>query len=348
MVFRLTCSCALYFALIVLALVRHASSDECQPLCKFDADRTQECHVSREYAAALIKYYDRGPWGQLVSQQAACEAVLTSCKGTPYCEIDGTGTCSAKRSWVVERLAAPEADGGAGLNSDRCGIFGRLLVDGASCLPHLDKSTCRSSVAPSGANCVWDELRGICNAARDDVLFVLRRDYRDELARVSLRRERCLAANESLASCTGDCQIINGTCTLRTLDALLAVSGEDCPFSTVLRQNAGCWSMDNEATCTAKMRADGIHECDWRRSQCEAHPVALEFDLLLVLGLGKSEILEPMRVAQRRCTAFGSASAACDASCAPPVGPRSAASLSRPRLAMILLFGFAAGLRSML
>lgn len=321
---------------VALAVIKLVSS-QCVPLCKFDSDRTEECHVSREYAAEVIKFYDDGIWGKLVAQHAECEARTMDCGGMWTCEIDGTGTCAARRSWVVENLAKAEAEGGAGLNSDRCGIFGRLLVDGASCLPNADKTSCSNAVgASSGIPCAWDTLRGVCEASRKDILFILRRDYRDELARVSLRRERCRVRESTIASCAGDCQLVNGTCTLRTVDALLAVAGEDCPVSTLLRQNAGCWNLEDEESCTARKRSDSLKECDWRRGQCEAHPVALEFDLLLMLGLGQSEILEPIEAAQTKCSQFWYAEA-CDAECAPLVGPRSAAVLQRPWLVMAVL-----------
>lgn len=226
------------------------------------------------------------------------------------------------------------------MNVDRCGIFGRLLVDGASCLPNSNKATCLDAVgARSRVNCSWDELRGVCDASREDLLFVLRRDYRDELARVSLRRERCSAREGTLASCSGDCQLVNGTCTLRTLDALLAVTGEDCPISTLMRQNANCWSLAGEASCTARARSDGLKDCDWRRDQCEAHPIALEFDLLLVLGLGQPEISTPMRAAQARC--LQATSENCNSLCAPAVVAESAAVQRKPWRALALLLAAA-------
>lgn len=316
-------------------IVMRVCANGCLPLCNFDAARTEECHVSREYAAALIRAYDTGPWGTIVSQHAQCEADLANCKVMADCEIDGGGRCAARRSWVVGKLVQPESEGGAGLNSDRCGIFGQMLGDGASCLPTRDSTSCANAVgASSGAPCVWDKLRGVCDASRQGLLLVLRRDYRDELARVSLRRDRCLA--RARPACSGDCHLVNGTCTLRTLDALLAVVGEDCPLSTLLRQNANCWDAEDLVSCEAKVRPDGIPECDWRNNQCEAHPIALEFDLLLTVGLGQPGILTPMREAQARCVRnMGPTS--CGVLCAPAVGPPSAAAWQRPSCTALLL-----------
>lgn len=317
------------------------------PLCKFDLNRTDECHVSKEYAAALIAHYDTGPWGQVVAQNAKCEVVAQhSCLDLEKCEIDGTGLCVAQRSWIVQKLVLAESDGGMGMNSDRCGIFGRLLVDGASCLPQLNQISCLAATGgSSGIPCAWDELRGICNAAREGILFVLRRDYRDELARVSLRRDLCTSREGTFASCTGDCRLVNGTCTLRPLDALLAVTGEDCPLSVLLRQNAGCWRQADEVSCLSRTRADGMKECDWRLGLCEAHPMALEFDLLLTLGLGQPDILTPMRASQTQCAEFSNA-VSCVAACAPPIGKSSKAAVQwRPHRMMALLFSAAVASR---
>lgn len=313
------------------------ADDACIPLCYYDAERTAECHVSRQYAGALITAYAQGPWGSIVTTHVGCEANLTACPYNPDCEIDGAGRCAAKRSWVVEKLAAGESQDGAALNSDRCGIFGRMLARGAECLLRKDQAECETA---DTVPCAWDDLRGVCDASRQELLFILRRDYRDELARVSLRRERCLALGRR--ACTGDCFLVNGTCTLRKLDAILAVMGEDCPLTTLLRQNAGCWSLRDQPSCTSRTRPDGMRVCDWRREQCEAHPMALEFDLLLVLGLGQPAILSHMQAAQSKCSEFVT-SQDCGEPCAPIVD-RGIAEPRRLLSTMVLLLSAAISL----
>lgn len=56
-------------------------------------------------------------------------------------------------------------------------------------------------------------------------------DFREELVRVAFRRERCnLITTANL--CTGSCfwDASTSSCTLKTLEALLAVIDEDCPL----------------------------------------------------------------------------------------------------------------------
>lgn len=285
--------------------------------------------MSRAYASEVLEVFhnNTGPWARIAAKQVACEA--SGCSGAvpDNCEVDGAGTCSASRAWVVGNLAASEDQGGAGLISDRCGIFGRMMADGAGCLPQRSQAECESTLGPaSGARCAWDELRGVCDASREDLLFVLRRDYKDELARVSLRRERC--ASKLPSACDGDCHMVNGHCTLRAVDALLAVAGEDCPFAELLRQNAGCSDLSNNVTCKSRKRLDGLSQCHWRRDQCEANPIALEFDLLLVLGLGEWAVMNRMRQAQAQCAL--TSSTACATLCALPVTVPSAAAVMQP------------------
>merc|ERR1712232_57653 len=169
---------------------------------------------------------------------------------------------------------------------------------------------------------------------------MLLQGYRDELARVRLRRDAC-ATQQTQESCTGDCHwqplvvsdgssmnrrlatatanaAVLGHCTLRTEDALLALVGEDCPLRTLFKRHSGCSEAADQKSCEAQERPDGLRRCAWRPAvqepgteegsatsasgQCEAHPAALEFDMLLLLGAEKPSLLESLRESQLRCS----------------------------------------------
>ena len=79
-------------------------------------------------------------------------------------------------------------------------------------------------------------------------IWPLRQVFREELVRIAFRRERCsLITSPQL--CSGSCFWDSGasSCTLKTLEALLAVIDEDCPLRPGLDSRDPeswiCWLM---------------------------------------------------------------------------------------------------------
>mmetsp|Transcript_52270 Transcript_52270/g.132047 ORF Transcript_52270/g.132047 Transcript_52270/m.132047 type:complete len:360 (+) Transcript_52270:83-1162(+) len=337
---------ALLAAVCAAQTTEDTEVEACVPLCSFDASRTNQCHVSREYLTALVEAYDDGPWVDILASHANCEANLDNCTNMVECEIDAAGICAANRAWVASQLAAPEPDG-AGL-ADRCGIFGRMLADGAVCLQEADPAACANVTAEGEGflGCAWDPVREACDVSKSSILPVLRHDYQDELARVSLRRERCATALTS-TMCSGDCYWDGQQCMLSPMDSLLAIAGEDCPLRTMLRQSEGCRSTVSESTCNLRVRADGMQECVWRSDVCEAHPMSLEFDLLMILDLGYPSLLDSLRAAQTQCLELAFAEE-CALPCAPAIGVPSSAFTPRRSSAVNALIGVVAACQAVL
>lgn len=288
----------------------------CVPLCDFDTSREVGCHISRQYTFELIKAFDSGPWLPILSHHLKCQAMSNDiCEQNLNCEVDRSNRCAASRSWVISRLALSSFDGGPGLG-DTCGLFGLLLREGTACLQETDRVRCASVSTPLAAagHCAWDITRQVCDVSHKVVVPALRLDYHDELLLVHFRRERCAAVSVP-SMCDGDCRWRNDTnCSLQPSDALLAVTGEDCPLRLLLRSNAAC-AAETEDTCGSRKRADGLQECHWLQGRCEAHPVALDFDLLMFVGLGQPLILEPALAAQGLCSDIKLASS-CTSLCA--------------------------------
>jgi len=303
-----------------------AQEESCIPYCDFDALRTGRCHVSRAYAVGLISFFDvDGAWAGISSHLAECEAQgVAQCTVLDNCEVDENGYCTASRAWAAEKLAALPTHGGAGLDSQRCGLLGRLLSSGAECRKRGDKATCENITATSSQErCAWDSVLDTCDAAPAALPELLGSSYRPELARVSLRRAHCAAQSSSL-TCTGDCQWQQTAagawaCSLRSLDALLAVIGEDCPLRPLLRQHASCdGATSMEACAELPLRSDGLMQCSWQGGRCVANSIALEFDLVQMVGLGRPDILVQLRNAQSTCAPLNQIE--CN-HCAPPIGP---------------------------
>lgn len=294
--------------------------------------------MSASYATELIRTLTGGVWGDVLAQQPLCEAAgrlgAEACKRELHCAPDGEGRCSASRAWVASMLASRPEDGGAGLGEARCGLLGSLLASGGICAGARNSSSCAVAGNMSGVRCNWDAQSG-CDVSRQDLLVALRRDYRDELARVGLRRDRC-KAHGSAQACDGECQwqervatvvqpngvestVIVGRCMLRESDALVTlVDREACPVTALLRRHWSCDVVQVANLCEAYLRDDGRRLCFWTGARCEAHPVSLEFDLLLLLGASRPELLTLAREAHDLC-ADATSEDQCSAACAPSV-----------------------------
>jgi len=284
---------------------------DCQRLCDFDTARTNQCHVGRLYTQRLVSAFDAGAWGSIFAQSLACSDDCAA----PECEqeLDGK-SCTASRSWVARRLAMPEDLGGGGL-SDRCGLLGQMLSAGAVCLNETDDLACDSM-----PGCLWDESRGVCDASHEKLLSTASTTQRQELLRVAVRRQQC-GSIPSESDCHGDCMWQGDQCRLNPFDALLTVVGEGCPLHVVLQQNMGCRT-ENQTLCT-----HSNDRCVWRDGffggQCEAHPLALERDLLGILGLDYPSLVQQWSAAQVSCSSLSSED--CSSMCAPEISiPRSA------------------------
>lgn len=312
--------------------------------------------MSASYATELIRTLSGGVWGDVLDQQSICETAGRSgaeaCRREPHCAPDGDGRCSATRAWVASMLVSRPEDGGAGLGEARCGLLGSLLASGGICAGARNSSACAVAGNMSSVRCNWEAQSG-CDVSRQDLLVALRRDYRDELARVALRRERCNARGSAQA-CDGECQwqervatvvqpngvettVIVGRCMLRESDALITlVDREACPVAALLRRHSACNVVQVAEACEALMRDDGRRQCFWTGARCEAHPVSLEFDLLLVLGAARPELLTLAREAHDLCA--DATSDQCGNACAPSVTKASRATrrgLPQPAAALL-------------
>jgi len=318
---------------IALAAFLAPAASQCSvKLCAVD-NRTSTCSVSRLFANQLIGIFNDGVVGQIARLNAECQA---NCSETG-CETDPTtGLCGVNRTFVARRLAAPVELGGAGFG-ERCGLFGQLMSAAVVCQEASTEEECSGIATAKNAEipCAWDRIREICDVTKEGVSFLLRRDFRDELVRVALRRQQC-AAKSLDTVCTGECRWVNQACHLNQQDALLAVAGEDCPLRTLMSLHEGCTTVLTADMCNDQLRRDGLPECFWRQGQCEAHPTSLEFDLMQLLGVGQQGALAQYREAYNRC----SKSTSCEEECAGPIfGPS-----GTPRRAGVPLGSLAAAL----
>lgn len=330
---------ALWIIAGIIAVVPKRISALCDPLCSFDR-QTQQCVVGRPYASQILRAYQGGVLGSIATQLTECTAIGSGarasavCSSNANCELDERGMCSARRTWAAAKLAAMPADGGIGLGDARCGFFGELLVHSSHCLAHRNRTACEANgAAPANVECAWDSTRGSCDVSRKGLLIVLRQRYRDELALASLRQARC--ASQPNHTCTGDCQwhpssvaapgrMLStrraeeaGRCLLRPMTTLLAMVGEDCPLRFLFTRSTECGEAQDSLTCQSILRSDGLPQCTWRSDTwtCQAHPVVLEHDLLMLLGADSPQLLDTFSSSQRKCGALSSIS--CEYLCTP-------------------------------
>jgi len=290
------CCCVVLSTWLSAAL---CAAQTCKPLCYFDAQYTQRCLVSRWYSAALLeRLHGESVWGEIAAQSYACESLSSSqCDNATACSVFGN-TCSTARGWMARKLASPIWQGGASLGAQKCGLLGQLMAEEAKCMD-LEEDAC--ATYNGSAECTWDIVRNACGMPPSAVLALLRQDYGDELARLALRRERCMSFSESL--CKGSCwwDAVTGRCNLRPDEALMALIDEDCPLRTVLSSNSVCDELITEATCLATKRTDGFEECIWSGT-CVANPGAVELDLLRQLGLLTSQVQDLMTASIQTCS----------------------------------------------
>lgn len=255
---------------LLLTLPR-ISAQECQPLCWLDTQRTGRCQVSPVYMASLLDRLSQGSiWGEVATQNLACRSLNSSACSSPECNLHDDGSCMIRANWVGRKL------GNASVGT-KCGLLGQIMADEATCY-QLEQSACSFTLT----SCSWDQVRGVCGISPSHVLVLLRQVFREELVRIAFRRERCsLITSPQL--CSGSCFWDSGTssCTLKTLEALLAVIDEDCPLRVVLGMQSAC----KELSSCDEVRADGLQECVASSSGCQANPATLELDLLRHSGL---------------------------------------------------------------
>mmetsp|Transcript_81212 Transcript_81212/g.134161 ORF Transcript_81212/g.134161 Transcript_81212/m.134161 type:complete len:541 (-) Transcript_81212:54-1676(-) len=315
----------------------------CKPLCRFDA-ASNSCHVSRTHTAEVYKSVPGSAWSTIAEKTKVCEAAgregAAACRGASDCELDGYGRCSPSRTWAVSNLADLPSNAESRLGPSRCAAFGNYLRVSSTCSKHTDPTTCEGGLGNS-TDCRWDVRRGACDISSNTFLALLRQGFRDELARVTLRREICNSRGE--AECTGpQCRWIPpeelaqgrlltahvappkpvGKCVLPSSDALLAISGEDCPLSSLIRRQLSCREAESETACSSG--------CQWLGTRCEALPLSLEMDVLPMLGM--SSVRGKVAAAERLCAQHESAEH-CHAQCTPEPSSATAAlgQLSLPR-----------------
>mmetsp|Transcript_19744 Transcript_19744/g.35088 ORF Transcript_19744/g.35088 Transcript_19744/m.35088 type:complete len:322 (-) Transcript_19744:51-1016(-) len=307
----------------VLTLPTVSAQSGCTKLCSYDSDRTGSCQMNRAYMAQLIEEVSPDSvWTTIAAKSSSCEATSSgSCDSTAGCQTNARGDCSASRRWVAGKLASPEYENGANLGMQKCGLLGQLMASDASCSEQETEEACESNSGTGMENiCAWDLARNACGVPPATALALLRRDYQDELVRVSLRRQRCTEF-QSNVSCKGSCRWLanatapfGGTCSFNSLEALLAVIDQDCPLRLVLGLHSSC-SWDDSTACESQIRADGLPDCLWINSACEANPAALEMDLLDSLGLLTPDLSDKLTSGFSQCADLSQAQ--CTQDCAP-------------------------------
>lgn len=345
----------------LLALVTFLSSwvctaSTCTPLCDFGP--LGDCHVSRAYTAQLAAWQG-GPWSDIAKQIRACEATLKGdrdfvvpdaqrCESMAGCKFAEDGVCVVRKDWAMAKLSAPVERRGAGLGLERCGLLGEMLSRGVHCQANSDARSCAfHAVQRPEDGCGWSEALQRCDVSSAHVMRLASTEFRDQLARLNLERTQC--ARRAEAECHGICgwhpsgagvnstanasknlRPTSGRCALRTLEALLALTGEDCPFSILLERHFSCGASEDREACIAAQNADGLPVCMWRAGTgtCHPHSMSLEFALLRPLRMDHPELLQRTRDAQRSCFAASSDQKRCVALCAPELpkpGPASSA-----------------------
>lgn len=292
----------------ILTVRVSAQDSSCKmPLCYFDAQRTGQCQVSKEYATALVGLQG-GVWSEILTSKLSCETNQSSCASTAKCQLDGRGLCTLRPSWLASKLFLPAQQGGAGFGN-RCGFFGQLLAARAGCSSSSDQASCQAALTSSSLKCAWNATGNLCDVDTSSVAPSLTEDAGSLLPRVDLQRRQCSLSHG--ADCNGP--------SLRTL---LAIAGEDCPLSWILSGHDDCSQAVDALTCNKSVvRSDGLPGCVWRRTSgggCEGNPVALEFDLVALLGLERAGLQAALRAAYQQCSSLSQA--LCSTSfCAPPV-----------------------------
>lgn len=315
----------------------------CNPQCGYHR-KNGVCYLSRPYTADVFAALQEDNWTDIAEHLKKCEAAGKSgevqCRATPGCDTDALYRCSASHAWSMATLAALPADIGVGVGDyHRCGLFGQFVNLSAFCLNFTSRPACD---AHNTSKCTWNARKQVCDISSFGLSTFLRRDYRDELAFVSLKRERC--AKNVANTCQGDCQWQGGRCVLRPLIALLAIFGQSCPASTLFRRLADCRDSASNETCEAVAGPDGLAQCRWNGRQCEAYAVSLELDIVPALGLN-TLVQTKMSTGEQECRSLTDEQA-CLARCSPPipVAKGSAASQQAPSL---LAFSFIAVLSLM-
>ncbi|CAJ1411340.1 unnamed protein product [Effrenium voratum] len=237
--------------------------------------------VSHWYSSGVLeRLAGSSPWAQVAAQRLACGELNASDCGES-CEVSA-GLCGPRRSWLARSLAAAQLDA-------KCGLLGQIMAQEAVCS--------ESNASSCALRCAWDPRRDACGVAQHAVTGDLRQDFREELARVALRQQRCLQRSQE--ECTGSCTW-TGTCTLKTLEALLAVIDEDCPLRTVLGVQAACGELVTSASCQAATDVRGLPACLWT-GRCVPETAALELQLLAQAQLLTPQLEEVMSAAIGRC-----------------------------------------------
>lgn len=267
--------------------------------------------MGKAYAASVIERLQGGVWGEIVFAESVCEGLTPqTCSSQPRCQLRSQGSCRVAFMWLAEKLTTPRWLGGAGLGVERCGLLGQLLAGKALCGNSSSSSECSARNSSSaGQVCAWDMSRNVCDVPEAWALALLRQDYREQLQFIALRRQRCSSLSQEL--CIGSCRwqpsplanaTVPGRCTLRRLETLLAVVDEDCPLRPLIELGGSCSEYSNATACTSNLRKDELQTCFWTNKTCEANPVALEFDLLLLLGLTNPNLKQTLLAAQRQCS----------------------------------------------
>lgn len=318
------------FLSALLTLPQMLSAEGCQPLCGLDTQRPGRCQVNPVYTANLLdRLSPESIWGEVAAQNLACRS-LNASTCSSQCEFRD-GTCMMHANWIARRLSNASIGGIA----TKCGLLGQIMADEVTCY-ELDRTVCTTT---NGTSCSWDGVRGVCGISPTHVLVLLRQDFREELVRVAFRRERCnLITTANL--CTGSCfwDASTSSCTLKTLEALLAVIDEDCPLRLVLGMQSACKERSN---CSEVRADDGLQECLASTSGCEANPETLELDLLRHAGLLTIQLKDLIVQAMNTCAALS------DCAQSPDFCTKDLPSSSAPRdvgswgvIFMLLLSGF--------
>eukprot|EP00403_Amphidinium_massartii_P010297 CAMPEP_0178418640 /NCGR_PEP_ID=MMETSP0689_2-20121128/25194_1 /TAXON_ID=160604 /ORGANISM="Amphidinium massartii, Strain CS-259" /LENGTH=322 /DNA_ID=CAMNT_0020040043 /DNA_START=12 /DNA_END=976 /DNA_ORIENTATION=+ len=275
--------------------------DDCIPTCVWDSV-AGGCFVNRGFMARLLRTLEGDFWSGFADQLVACDALGrgSACNTVSGCELNELSQCAVGRRWAQEALlevltTSPQAAGG----EERCGLFGGMLAQSLACGSSATAGSCEAR-----GSCTWSTAQGTCEVSREGLIGTLLPDMREPLARLNMLRLHC-ASVTSAVGCPAGCRWVNASslCLLDSLQALLTVIGEDCPFRDFFTGSLRCMPLSTAESCEGLLRSDGMRSCRWRDGVCEPLPTSTEYDIVRLLAPNQPFALENLLAADEECTA---------------------------------------------
>lgn len=326
-----------------------SAQDDCVKQCSFN-NRLQKCVTNRGFVAELLAAYGTNASRRLSQTLQDCESTeLSACSGVCALDESDERLCTVSRTWAVQELLVNRSQEGLDLGPDRCGLLGEFLERSRAC-GQRDSSACEDNAdLPLAQHCSWNAAANGCEVSRKAMVSSIRTGYHNVFARAQLTREGCStrSSNEALCLEAPECRWTGSSCAVRTELSLVHLAGEDCPLRMLLQRQSQCddAGTDREA-CESKRRIDGLPMCVFAASapgvpntgsRCEAHPSALEYDLMLLFGDARNRrVRELLKKAQSDCDTTSAGS--CENTCAPALAGSSALAPSMVTTLLLSLF----------